>query len=115
MATFERASSPGTAVEAECKLAAAALKRAYMEHPDLRAIVPALLAGGDGRGVFRLDALALTAGVPMKPMLGKITRGIEDVLAQLAADGDFSCTLKYDGEPPHAVLVAGCGCCFCPP
>jgi hypothetical protein len=93
--TPERVACASIKLKDELKLGMASLKRCYTQYPNLRVIVPALLSSHGA--IFQLDKLcALRAGIPMKPMLGKITRGIDDALSLLYGQ-PFTCQVKYDG------------------
>ncbi|CAO3665673.1 unnamed protein product [Umbelopsis vinacea] len=75
------------------KLAESVVRECYAQHPNLDDIVPALL-----QGLAQLkDQCPLSVGIPLRPMLGKITRDLSEVFVKL--DGrSFSCEYKYDGQ-----------------
>uniref|UniRef100_A0A7S4FBN9 DNA ligase n=1 Tax=Chrysotila carterae TaxID=13221 RepID=A0A7S4FBN9_CHRCT len=70
------------------------LKRVFCEMPNYEVIISALIA----HGLEDLHKHAhLTAGVPVKPMLAKPTKGVSEVLDRFC-NGRFTCEFKYDGE-----------------
>ncbi|GAA95367.1 hypothetical protein E5Q_02023.2 [Mixia osmundae IAM 14324] len=70
------------------------IKQVFSELPSYDKIVPALLE----QGIDKLhDVCALTAGIPLKPMLAKPTKAITEVLDRFEGQ-DFTCEYKYDGE-----------------
>ena len=70
------------------------IKMVFCELPNYEVICHALLEHGLGQ----LHKFAhLTAGVPVKPMLAKPTKGISEVLDRLSS-GTFTSEFKYDGE-----------------
>jgi DNA ligase-1 len=75
------------------KLAESVVRECYAQHPNLDDIVPALL-----QGLAQLkDQCPLSVVIPLRPMLGKITRDLSEVFVKL--DGrSFSCEYKYDGQ-----------------
>ncbi|KAK9840432.1 hypothetical protein WJX74_009841 [Apatococcus lobatus] len=81
--------------------AAAAASAAFHQCPNLDILVPAMVDGG-------IDELekrcALTPGVPLKPMLAKITEGIPDALKQLKGQA-FLAEYKYDGQRAQIHLL----------
>lgn len=100
------------AAAAAMDAAAAAVKTAHSQCPDLELIVASLLAGGVTRMVA---ACRVAPGVPVRPMLARITPGLEDVLAKLQRRW-FTAEWKYDGQrsqihllpppPPQAVAAS---------
>eukprot|EP00316_Scyphosphaera_apsteinii_P008011 CAMPEP_0119319952 /NCGR_PEP_ID=MMETSP1333-20130426/50912_1 /TAXON_ID=418940 /ORGANISM="Scyphosphaera apsteinii, Strain RCC1455" /LENGTH=817 /DNA_ID=CAMNT_0007326511 /DNA_START=148 /DNA_END=2601 /DNA_ORIENTATION=- len=85
-------------VEAE-----ALIKRVYCEMPSFEVLVNVLLK----HGLTELPKHAhLTAGIPVKPMLAKPTKGISEVLDRFAA-GRFTCEFKYDGERAQIHMLEG--------
>ena len=92
----------GDALTERLAQAEATIKQVYSEMPNYEVIIPALLAHG-------IDALpqhaALTAGVPVKPMLAKPTKGISEVLDRFS-NCAFTCEYKYDGERAQIHLLA---------
>ncbi|KAK9829240.1 hypothetical protein WJX72_004715 [[Myrmecia] bisecta] len=80
--------------KARLDAAAAAASNAFHLCPSLDILVPALVEGG----VDELERrCTLTPGVPLKPMLAKISEGIPDVLKQLKGEA-FLAEYKYDGQ-----------------
>lgn len=76
------------------KRAEGVLKECYAQRPDYGSIVPALLEHGLGK---LLQVCQLTVGLPLKPMLGTITRDLVDMYKKL--DGRaFQSEMKYDGQ-----------------
>ncbi|KAJ0042140.1 hypothetical protein Pint_18689 [Pistacia integerrima] len=57
-------------------------------------IIPSLMSKGIG---FSSSALSMVPGVPIKPMLAKITNGVPQVL-KLFQNKAFTCEYKYDGQ-----------------
>ena len=77
------------------------LKQAFSEIPSFTAIVPGLLkAGCEGIN----EICNLTAGIPVKPMLAKPTKGVSEVLDRFEGL-DFTCEFKYDGERGQVHLL----------
>ena len=70
------------------------LKRRFARRPNYNDLVPALIGGGI-EGAERDCGMALHC--PVKPMLGSITRDLDEVLVKLQ-DRDFACEYKYDGQ-----------------
>lgn len=70
------------------------LKRCFARRPNYNDLVPALLSGG-------VDALPRVCGmalhVPLIPMLGSITRDLDEMLVKLRGR-EFTCEYKYDGQ-----------------
>ena len=82
--------------------AEAIIKQVYSEMPNYEVIIPALLK----HGIDKLHEHAqLTAGVPVKPMLAKPTKGISEVLDRFS-NCAFTCEYKYDGERAQIHLLA---------
>ena len=71
------------------------LKASYARHPNYGDLVPCLLEVGISDEV--LVRCGLELHVPLKPMLGSITRDLPEMLAKLQGR-DFSCEYKYDGQ-----------------
>ncbi|KAF8423809.1 hypothetical protein EV426DRAFT_109618 [Tirmania nivea] len=70
------------------------LKECYARRPNYNDIVPALLSGG----LCALkDQVPLELHIPLKPMLGSITRDLGEMLAKLGGR-EFACEYKYDGQ-----------------
>jgi DNA ligase 1 len=89
-------------VAAAMDAAAAAVKTAHSQCPDLELIVTSLLAGG----VSRMTAACRVApGVPVRPMLAKITSGLEDVMTKFSRRW-FTAEWKYDGQRSQIHLLA---------
>lgn len=70
------------------------LKQCFARRPNYNDIVPALLRGGIG--VLQAEC-GMAIHVPLKPMLGSITRDLEDMMVKLQGRA-FSCEFKYDGQ-----------------
>ncbi|CDH51139.1 dna ligase [Lichtheimia corymbifera JMRC:FSU:9682] len=72
------------------------LKECYAQCPDWDRLIPWLQeCGWDLERIF--EKCGITVGVPLRPMLGQITRRMTDVFAKLT-DRDFVCECKYDGQ-----------------
>ncbi|KDO63180.1 hypothetical protein CISIN_1g0010451mg, partial [Citrus sinensis] len=74
-------------------LSAAAVE-AYNILPSLDLLIPSLMNKGIG---FSASTLSMVPGVPIKPMLAKITNGVPQVL-KLFQNKAFTCEYKYDGQ-----------------
>ena len=89
------ASLPTASLHALIRTGTSTLRRCYSQHPNLRSIVAHILS--HPLAVFTLlSAVHLDPGTPCKPMLGKISKGLHDMLRRLRGDA-FSCEIKYDG------------------
>jgi DNA ligase-1 len=66
----------------ELKAAASTLCEAYAMCPSFDVLVPALIQGGIS-GVA--SSCVLTPGTPVKPMLAKVSTGVDDLFAQVNA------------------------------
>ncbi|KAI9140287.1 ATP-dependent DNA ligase [Paraphysoderma sedebokerense] len=82
-------------VKEKLKTAEGILKQCYAQVPDYNIIVPYLLQPNIGVEHL-LQYCSVTPGTPIKPMLGKITRNLEEVFSKLK-DRSFVCDVKYDG------------------
>ena len=71
------------------------VKACYARHPNYDDLVPCLLEIGISEELLVRCGLALH--VPLRPMLGNITRDLSDMLTRLQGR-DFSCEYKYDGQ-----------------
>ncbi|OMO55604.1 DNA ligase, ATP-dependent [Corchorus capsularis] len=71
-----------------------AVIEAYNVLPTLDMIVPSLMKEGIS---FSSSTLSITPGIPIKPMLAKITNGVPEVL-KLFQNKAFTCEYKYDGQ-----------------
>ena len=70
------------------------LKQVHSECPSWDLILPALLRDG----VMQLpETCHFVPGVPIKPMLAKATRGLDEIFERFG-DVEFTCEYKYDGE-----------------
>ncbi|CAO3693020.1 unnamed protein product [Umbelopsis ramanniana] len=80
-------------VTEKMKRAERVVRECYAQHPNLDNIVPALL-----QGISQLkEHCPLFVGVPLRPMLGKITRDLSEVFVKLEGRS-FACEYKYDGQ-----------------
>ncbi|KAJ6115895.1 hypothetical protein N7523_006312 [Penicillium sp. IBT 18751x] len=71
------------------------VKASYARHPNYNDLVPCLLEIGVTDELLIRCGLALH--IPLRPMLGSITRDLSDMLTKLQGR-DFSCEYKYDGQ-----------------
>ncbi|KAJ5135617.1 uncharacterized protein N7515_004895 [Penicillium bovifimosum] len=71
------------------------VKASYARHPDYNDLVPCLLDIGPTDEL--LIRCGLTMHIPLRPMLGSITRDLSEMLTKLQGR-DFSCEYKYDGQ-----------------
>ncbi|CAN4079927.1 unnamed protein product [Withania somnifera] len=67
---------------------------AYNTLPSLDVLVPSLMENGIE---FSSNTLSMAPGLPIKPMLAKITNGAPQVL-KLFQNKAFTCEYKYDGQ-----------------
>ncbi|XP_022771969.1 DNA ligase 6 isoform X3 [Durio zibethinus] len=72
----------------------AAVIEAYNVLPNLDLVVPSLMKEGVA---FSSSILSMVPGIPIKPMLAKITNGVQEVL-KLFQNKAFTCEYKYDGQ-----------------
>lgn len=71
------------------------VKACFARRPNYGDLVPALLEIGIGDELLLRCGLAMH--IPMRPMLGGITRDLGEMLTKLEGR-DFSCEFKYDGQ-----------------
>ncbi|KAH6677425.1 ATP-dependent DNA ligase [Halenospora varia] len=71
------------------------VKACFAKRPNYNDLIPALLEIGVCDELLIRCGLALH--VPLRPMLGSITRDLQEMLTKLQ-DRDFSCEYKYDGQ-----------------
>ncbi|KAJ4402984.1 hypothetical protein N0V85_005197 [Neurospora sp. IMI 360204] len=71
------------------------VKASYARHPDYNDLVPVLLEIGVCEEL--LVRCGLTLHIPLRPMLGGITRDLSEMLTRLQGR-DFACEYKYDGQ-----------------
>lgn len=71
------------------------VKACYARRPNYNDLVPALLEIGVCDELLLRCGLALH--IPLRPMLGSITRDLSEMLTKLQGR-DFSCEFKYDGQ-----------------
>jgi DNA ligase-1 len=91
----------GEALQERLAHAETVIKQVYSEMPNYDIIIPALVK----HGIDKLHEHAqLTAGVPVKPMLAKPTKGIGEVLDRFS-NCAFTCEFKYDGERAQIHLL----------
>ncbi|KAF3004798.1 hypothetical protein E8E13_003085 [Curvularia kusanoi] len=71
------------------------VKACFARRPNYNDLIPALLEIGVGDELLLRCGLALH--IPLRPMLGSITRDLGEMLTKLQGR-DFSCEYKYDGQ-----------------
>ncbi len=71
------------------------VKTCFARRPNYNDLVPALLEVGVSDEL--LLRCGLTMHIPLRPMLGSITRDLSEMLTKLQGR-DFSCEYKYDGQ-----------------
>lgn len=71
------------------------VKACFARRPNYNDLIPAMLAVGVGPELLVRCAMGLH--VPLRPMLGSITRDLSDMLTKLQGR-DFACEFKYDGQ-----------------
>jgi DNA ligase-1 len=71
------------------------VKASYARHPNHNDLIPCLLEIGPAEELLVRCGLALH--IPLRPMLGSITRDLSDMLTKLQGRS-FSCEYKYDGQ-----------------
>jgi DNA ligase 1 len=71
------------------------VKACFARRPDYNDIVPSLLQVGTCQEL--LVRCGLTLHIPLRPMLGSITRDLSEMLIKLQGR-DFGCEFKYDGQ-----------------
>ncbi|KAL7275622.1 hypothetical protein RUND412_001433 [Rhizina undulata] len=69
------------------------LKQTFARRPNYNDLIPALLRGG----VENLKECGIAVHVPLRPMLGKITKDLGEMLVLLEGR-EFACEYKYDGQ-----------------
>ncbi|KAM0510939.1 hypothetical protein ACHAPE_010370 [Trichoderma viride] len=75
--------------------AAEIVKASHARHPNYNDLIPALLEVGVCEKLLLRCGLKLH--VPLRPMLGSITRDLSEMLTKLQGR-DFACEFKYDGQ-----------------
>lgn len=70
------------------------VKQSFARKPNYNRLVPALLGGGIES---LLSGEEIELGVPIKPMLGLITKDLNDMFTRLA-NQRYTCEYKYDGQ-----------------
>lgn len=71
------------------------VKASFARHPNYNDLVPVLLETGVSEEL--LIRCGLTLHIPLRPMLGSITRDLTEMLTKLQGR-DFACEWKYDGQ-----------------
>lgn len=71
------------------------VKASYARHPNYNDLIPCLLDIGPSEEL--LVRCGLQLHVPLRPMLGSITRDLSEMLSKLQGR-DFACEYKYDGQ-----------------
>lgn len=80
------------------------VRSSFARHPNYNDLIPALLDVGVCDELLARVGLALH--VPLKPMLGNITRDLGDMLTKLQGSA-FTCEYKYDGQRAQIHCDAG--------
>ncbi|PTB44646.1 hypothetical protein M441DRAFT_132482 [Trichoderma asperellum CBS 433.97] len=75
--------------------AAEIVKASFARHPNYNDLIPALLEVGVCEELLLRCGLKLH--IPLRPMLGSITRDLSEMLTKLQGR-DFACEFKYDGQ-----------------
>ncbi|ORY79063.1 ATP-dependent DNA ligase [Protomyces lactucae-debilis] len=70
------------------------VKQSFARRPNYNLLVPDLCAGGIEQLLSGPD---ISIGTPIKPMLGLITRDLNDMFTRLAGQA-YTCEYKYDGQ-----------------
>ncbi|KNC97744.1 DNA ligase I, ATP-dependent (dnl1) [Spizellomyces punctatus DAOM BR117] len=95
-APSEIKTTPRDAIKTRFKLAEQIIKECYAQVPNYDRLVAALL--DPATGLSRMgDVLKCTVGIPIRPMLGKITRDLADVFEKLEGL-NYCADFKYDGQ-----------------
>lgn len=84
-----------TQLEAAMISMEAAVRQAFSEMPNFDKLIQALMDGCDGPSLLQRCCISL--GVPVKPMLAKPAKGLQEVSARLSGKR-FTGEWKYDGE-----------------
>lgn len=71
-----------------------AVVEAYNKIPNLDLLIPSLMEKGIQ---FSSSSISIIPGIPIKPMLAKITNGVPEVL-KIFQNRAFTCEYKYDGQ-----------------
>ncbi|XP_030507869.2 DNA ligase 6 isoform X1 [Cannabis sativa] len=87
-------SSPHESTKDELQSLSGAVVEAYNVVPSLDLIVPSLMNNGIG---FSSSTMSMIPGIPIKPMLAKITNGVPQAM-KLFQNKAFTCEYKYDGQ-----------------
>ncbi|KAF5180932.1 Dna ligase [Thalictrum thalictroides] len=85
---------PPEALKEKLQCISAAVIEAYNVLPDLDMLIPSLLSKSVE---FSSSTLSMIPGIPIKPMLARITNGISQAL-NLFQGRAFTCENKYDGQ-----------------
>lgn len=81
-------------LKAQLQKASVLAMEAYNILPNLNILIPTMIT----KGIEYLSAsLSISPGVPIKPMLAKITNGVSEVLKHFQGQA-FTCEYKYDGQ-----------------
>jgi DNA ligase-1 len=80
------------------------VKASFARRPNYNDLVPCLLTVGITEELLARCGLALH--IPLRPMLGSITRDLGEMLTKLQGR-DFSCEYKYDGQRAQVHCDAG--------
>jgi DNA ligase-1 len=87
----------------------AAVVEAYNILPSLDVVVPSLM---DKDIEFSTSTLSMVPGIPIKPMLAKIAKGVQEFF-NLSQEKAFTCEYKYDGQRAQIhKLLDGTVCIF---